>query len=120
MIFIPDKPIVYCDVDDTLVMWEYDTKLQNKALELIPGTTAHPPVCGLPNEGNIEKLKTFKARGHTVVVWSQGGSEWAKKVVELLELGLYVDIILPKPFWFIDDLPASDFMDESKRLYNNS
>lgn len=111
---VKDKPIVFFDVDDTLVLWNQHVTEENEHLivediyELV-----------LKHEPHVEKVKEFKLRGHTVVVWSQGGSEWAEKVVNALGLRQFVDIIMPKPYWFFDDLPASAFMDESKRTWKS-
>jgi hypothetical protein len=62
-------------------------------------------------------MKKHKARGHKIVVWSAGGWEWAKSVVETLELTEIVDLVMSKPAWFYDDIPSSSFMPEHNRIY---
>lgn len=103
---------VWYDVDNTLVfsLREYPHQVSNEIVK-INGRKfwVHLP--------HVETIKDFKARGHTVVVWSAGGSEWAEAVIEALELEQYVDLVISKPDWFVDDKPASSFMSESKRFY---
>jgi predicted HAD superfamily phosphohydrolase YqeG len=99
MITIKGDRILYCDVDDTLIMWN-ETHASYKA-----------------NETHIKLIKEHKLRGHTIVVWSAGGCEWAERIV--IELGLeeYVDLVICKPSWFCDDLTSAEFLPEVNRIY---
>ena len=108
MIVIDDKPIAYFDVDDTLVMWDYDAE----ALEFVEINRMCMPVHRI----HVEIMKKHKARGHTIVVWSQGGSEWAEMAVKALGLEDTVDIIMPKPYWAYDDLPYDKALGERKYI----
>jgi len=56
------------------------------------------------NEKHISILMSARKRGRTIVVWSAGGYEWAKVVVEALELTEHVDYIMSKPVEYIDDV----------------
>jgi phosphoserine phosphatase len=67
------------------------------------------------HEGHIESIRKHKLRGHTVVVWSAGGAQWAERVVRELDLVPYVDACLAKPTWHYDDLPANEIL--GKRVY---
>ena len=58
-------------------------------------------------------MRQFKARGHYVVVWSQGGYQWARAVCETLGITDLVDEVKTKPKWIIDDLPPSVWMTRS-------
>lgn len=104
--------IVYCDVDNTLVLFglpddENTIVLFENQIE-----------CRIrPNKKIIEKLKEHKLRGHTVVVWSQGGVDWAETVVKQLNLQSVVDVVMTKPTWFIDDLSSNEFMGDDRRYY---
>lgn len=115
MIKIQEKPIVFVDVDDSLVIWDSrhvpEEEIDNY-LNLSNGS-----VMVWPHMKHIEMIKHFKARGHTVVVWSQGGADWAETIVNKLELNRWVDVVMPKPTWFIDDLPSSLFMSEGNRIW---
>jgi hypothetical protein len=108
---IQSHRIVYCDVDDTLVIWDWKP-IDPDGNNLI---TVRDPKSGhsehvMPHNRHIQLVKQFKARGHTVVVWSQGGWSWAESVVRALGLVDVVDLVMDKPSWYIDDLPASAFM----------
>ena len=102
---------VWCDVDDTLVIWDWQS--------ISPDGTGCIDIVD-PNNGvscrvyvhqrHIELLKQFKVRGHHVWVWSQGGAEWAEVVCRKLGLENIVDDVVDKPNWFIDDLPAHAWM----------
>lgn len=105
---LKDRHTIFVDVDNTLILW---------------GET-HDPVVRLSYDqvasihmGHINKIKEFKSRGHNIVVWSAGGSDWAEKIVLLLELEDYVDLVISKPSWFIDDLASSAFMPEINRIF---
>jgi len=108
----PDKYTVYFDVDDTLVLWykpeseELYSSLDEGAIQL----DNYGEVWVMPHWKHIQRLKEFDARNHTIVVWSQGGSDWAAKVVKALKLERHVDAILSKPHKYYDDLDCEDFM----------
>lgn len=99
--------VVFCDVDDTLVTFNFNpTDLNKCVLVGPPGFEKY----ALPMTGNIENLKNARTRGHGVVVWSQGGFSWAKAVVEALKLEEYVDLVVTKPNWIYDDLPVEKWI----------
>ena len=87
---IIDRPTIFIDVDETLVAWHctYFKPMQN----------------------NIDSLIRHAERGHYVVVWSAGGHEWAARVVKELGLADYVDLVMTKPRWYLDDMPADSWM----------
>ena len=64
----------------------------------------------VPHHKHIKLLKEFKSRGHSVVVWSDGGYDWAQLLVKELNLIKYVDLIMCKPKWYLDDLTCKDFL----------
>lgn len=103
---------IFCDVDNTLLfsLREYPHEVTHEVVK-INGRKfwVHAP--------HIEMIKDFKARGHSIIVWSAGGAEWAEEAVHALQLDELVDAVLSKPDWYIDDKKASEFMDESKRFY---
>lgn len=113
MRIVKSDNIVCFDVDDTLLMWEYDNDLlfHSKARPInVNGCTV------LAHDTHIRKLKEFKAKGHYVIVWSQGGYEWAAEAVKLLRLEAYVDLVICKPKWYVDDNDANNFM---RRIYKD-
>jgi phosphoserine phosphatase len=129
MIVIPCKQATFFDVDDTLVMWDATPEqLEERGVDFTcPGSLVTIDECGtegfapewkqrlLPHRVHIEQLKKHKQRGHTIIVWSAGGYDWAAAVVKALGLENYVDLVISKPSWFYDDLMPSEFM--GKRYY---
>lgn len=59
------------------------------------------------NQKHIDIIYDFKSRGHTVVVWSAGGAEWAEMVVKALQIEHKVDLIISKPDYLFDDKPVT-------------
>lgn len=119
MIVIPSVNSVFWDVDDTLVLWN-PTKEQlekdgidfecpaglflNEENNVTPGKPWTARL--VPHKTHIEQLKKHKMRGHMIVVWSAGGYDWAEAVVKRLGLEQYVDVVISKPTWAYDDMPA--------------
>lgn len=103
---------VYFDVDRTLVFLEYPASVADKTIEVTTQHRDKPAVTRrvLPHWVHVEEIKQYKFRGQNVVIWSAGGSTWAKAVVESLKLEDYVDCVIPKPDWIYDDIPSSVFM----------
>jgi len=117
MIKLSDKPTLYVDVDDTLVMWNSFDMPESKQGDFLNIPCGNETVTVYPHRAHIDLLKQFKARGHNVVVWSQGGSDWAETIVNTLGLQDLVDVILTKPNWFVDDIPATVFLPDSNRIW---
>ena len=110
MFVAPDKKdAIFFDVDSTLVEWVHCSFVDERkdvGMNLQPGSGhLHFPIVE-----HIEELKKLKAEGNTIMVWSQGGSEWAGEVVRALGLEEFVDVCLTKPHEYFDDLLASDWM----------
>ena len=97
---IKDGPVIAVDVDDTIVMWHMPKNYSGITVKVqCNGFTEE----AIPNMHVIEHIKKMKRRGHSVVVWSAGGSDWAEAVIEALSLGEYVDVICPKFDYHMDD-----------------
>jgi hypothetical protein len=103
--------IITVDVDDTLVIWNVPPGREEECITFDNFGYAQRL---LPHRKHIELLKQFKVRGHYIIVWSQGGYQWAREVVKVLGLEEWVDEVKTKPKWYIDDLPANSWM---KRTY---
>jgi len=111
-----DKNTAYFDCDDTLIIWATNmTEEQEK--RSVKVTDAMGDTFHIPNTPMIDKLKDHHFKGDAVVVWSQGGSDWAEAVVKALGLAEYVDVILTKPTHYYDDLEVDMWM--PKRIYEN-
>jgi FMN phosphatase YigB (HAD superfamily) len=108
------EPLVTFDCDDTLVSWKHYPKISKNSIAFNdPSGTVYLNAI----KEHIEALKSHKLRGHTVIVWSAGGADWAEEVVKKLGLESYVDAIMSKPNWFYDDLSANEFMPEINRKF---
>jgi hypothetical protein len=105
-----NENIVCFDVDDTLVIWNIPPGREKDCILFNSFGTGE---WLLPHQPHIKMLKQFRARGHKVIVWSQGGAQWAAEVVKTLKLEEFVDVAMTKPKWIIDDLPASVWMQRS-------
>lgn len=107
----PKGPTVYFDVDNTLVYSQAE----------YPDTTGPVVMIGdrawIVEENHVEAIRDFAARGHTVVVWSAGGSEWSRSVVQALGLDGLVFACLSKPTWYFDDVTADRFMPTNIQYY---
>lgn len=114
MIALESDLVVFCDVDDTLVKWNYTKEEEERAI-IFDNFGVKTPL--VPHLVHIEQLMKHKARGHMVIVWSQGGWEWSQEVVKKLGIEDYVDLVISKPRWFYDDLPSSAFMPDHIRIY---
>ena len=108
---IKSTKIIYFDVDDTLILWDWRsyTDDESQLVDLL-SPNSKTSISVLPHERHIHLLKQFKVRGHTIVVWSQGGWAWAEAVVKALGLENDVDVVMEKPNWYVDDLPAATYM----------
>ena len=103
--------IVVCyDVDDTLISI-VETIDEHTLLAFVEDGF---PVGINPIECNIEALKRHKRCGQKTVVWSRGGHKWACAVIKALQLEEYVDVVMCKPMWYYDDIPASKWMGEPR------
>jgi phosphoserine phosphatase len=108
---IKSHRIVYFDVDDTLVVWNWKELDPNcSILVSVSDPDSDFTAQLMPHQRHIELLKQFKARGHTVVVWSAGGWRWAESAVKALGIEDLIDYVMSKPDWYVDDLHASSFM----------
>lgn len=99
MITFKNDMSFFCDVDNTLIMWEKN------------GHTWKP------HNAHIELLKRAKIRGQFVVVWSAGGGEWAEKAIDLLGIREFVDIAIGKPMWWVDDLTADEILFKHNKIF---
>jgi cation transport ATPase len=84
-----DKPVVYIDVDDTLI--------RSAGTKRIP----------MPRV--VDKIRKLHREGATLYLWSSGGAEYAKSSAEELGISDCFVGFLPKPTVIIDDQQVSDW-----------
>ncbi len=95
------------DVDGTLITKFTYHRVDDKQLEL---DYYGIKVYAKPLIGQINFMKSLKARGYGIVVWSANGAPWADEVVKKLELSKLVEAIVTKPSFCVDDKPPSEWM----------
>lgn len=100
----------YFDVDQTLVLCRLG---KHSDAVIVNEGRFHEAV--VPNGPVIDDLMWLSRRGHTIIVWSKEGADWAEAVVKALGLDAYVALCLEKPTGYYDDLEAPEFM--GKRHY---
>ena len=84
-----ETPIVYVDVDDTLV--------RSVGAKRIP----------MPHV--VAAVKALAADGASLFAWSSGGAAYAKEVAEELGIDDLFSTFLPKPTLMIDDQSPSEW-----------
>ncbi|MEP7366084.1 MAG: DUF705 domain-containing protein [Acidobacteriota bacterium] len=84
-----DKPIVFVDVDDTLVR-SIGTKR-------------------IPMPSVVDRVRCLYREGASLYLWSSGGAEYARKSAEELGISDCFVAFLPKPTVIIDDQAVSDW-----------
>jgi hypothetical protein len=110
MTVIKNEQVIFCDVDDTLVMWQDPSPSATMVTISDPYSLR---MYELPiNKGNLKVLKDRKKRGSTIILWSAGGWEWAKAVAVALDLQGHVDYCMSKPIGYIDDKKAEKILGE--------
>lgn len=104
---INSSKLILCDIDETLV----STTNWGEAPEGCRFILFNN-IMFFVHTRHITLLQEFKARGFTIILWSAGGSDWARMVAESLYLNHCVDFIMDKPSWYIDDKTSENFMGE--------
>lgn len=107
---LADKRTTFYDVDETLIMWNPEPGPENILIDSGEGS-----ILVRPHKIHIQLMKDLKAIGWNIVVWSQGGSDHASRVIKSLDLEAYVDLIIPKPESYVDDIPFEQ--QYIKRIY---
>jgi predicted HAD superfamily phosphohydrolase YqeG len=113
MFVIRNDNTVFCDIDSTLIAWHKEEVDPNntRMVEVKFNNEMHHH--WVLNE-NVEQLYKHHSRMQPIILWSQGGSEWAEAVAKALDLDKIVTAVMSKPKFVIDDLPASAWMPNSR------
>lgn len=114
LVHLKEERVVMFDCDDTLVKWHdnYSYKYiepDTLAFNVEPEIELDPKWVYLkPHKKHIEELMEYSNKGYCIVVWSMGGSFWAREVVRVLQLEKYVDLVMAKPQFLFDDMPLNE------------
>jgi predicted phosphatase len=112
---ISNEHVVCFDVDDTLVIWDDSFQAPELGRVRIEDPYDGHTVYLKPHVRHVKLLRQMKGRGRFLVVWSAAGAQWAKAVIQALELEDCVDLIQTKPLAYVDDLPVTEWI--GKRIY---
>lgn len=119
MIVTDSEQILFCDIDDTLIM--HDTQKYNN----LPKVIVLDPYLNVLRELSIHAphvllLRERAARGAHIKAMSAGGYKWAEAVINALGLQDCVAECLSKPVAIIDDLPVEAALGKTMYLDPNS
>lgn len=107
---IKSEQILCFDIDDTLISWRKAKKHDKVVCFTDPYDNSQHYV--VVHEPHVKILKDRKARGATIIVWSQSGWAWAQAVVKALGIEGYVDLVASKPVAYVDDKECQQWMGE--------
>lgn len=106
MITVKNENIRPFDVDGCLIVSTKESKYMRSILDPVTGKFIKVGV----NSAMVRLLQEEAQRGSYVIVWSRSGYEWAKNVVNALELEQYVNLIMSKPIVYFDDTPVKKWL----------
>lgn len=117
---INSEQLICVDVDDTILLWQPVTPENQSNLVEFYDPYEKCKKWVLSHPAHIKIIKDRKARGATIILWSQSGYEWAVQAAKACGLLEYVDYCASKPVAIIDDKPASAWLQERIYLPANS
>lgn len=85
MTYAPTPPVIYVDVDDTLIR-----SFGSKRIPMTP---------------MVDQIKRLKDAGANLYCWSSGGADYARSSAAELGIEACFSGFLPKPNIFLDDMP---------------
>lgn len=106
---IKNENVLTVDVDETLIVSTSDVQL--KTVQVWDQVT-QSFIQVQPHKPHVRLLHEEKARGRYIIVWSRGGHAWAESVVKGLGLLGVVDLIMSKPYAYVDDKPVNEWLTE--------
>jgi hypothetical protein len=102
--------VVFCDVDDTLVMHMHPSDMGKYETVRVYDLIERKFITLGINEPMIRLLKEEYSRGSHIKVWSRGGYAWAANIIKELQLESYVHEVLSKPTAYFDDKPIEEWL----------
>lgn len=113
MKIIDSEQLICVDCDETLLLWDTPVTPDNeKNVVTFFDPYAGYQVSVLTHPAHIKIVKDRKARGATIILWSQSGYQWAMQTAKACGLLEHVDYCASKPIAIIDDKPAADWLQE--------
>lgn len=112
---IKSERVIFCDIDDTLIMHTKSAYHTYIDIVLIKDSVEGGHVEAYRNNSMIRLVKEEAARGSYIVAWSRGGYEWANAVIIALGLQEQVKQVMTKPYAYFDDSDISIWLKD--RVY---
>lgn len=94
------------DIDGTLIVNRREDLPRVDIIDPLTNRTITMSV----NKAMVRLLKEEHHRGNYILVWSRGGYEWARNVIQALDLVPYVHQVMTKPICYFDDKPVKKWM----------
>lgn len=108
MKILATEQLIFCDVDETLILWGKIKKHHKAIAYTCPYTKAQLMV--RVHEPNLAIVKERLARGATIIVWSASGWKKAAAITKALNLSHPKLIVTSKPVGYLDDKPCESWM----------
>jgi hypothetical protein len=106
---IKNENVLAVDIDETLIVSTTDKSLKTRP---IWDAVTESFIMVQPHMPHVRLLLEEKQRGRFIIVWSRGGHAWAEAVVKGLGLLTSVDLIMSKPYAYVDDTPVQEWLAE--------
>lgn len=104
---IKNENVLVVDVDETLVLSTEVRDLKSVPIwDEVTGSFLYVQ----PHQPHVRLIHEENQRGRFIIVWSRGGHAWAEAVVKGLGLLGSVDLIMSKPYAYIDDVPIQNWL----------
>lgn len=104
------ESVVFCDVDDTLIMTSEESPKNPAVQVIVVDPLTEVQLRFRKNFPMIRLLEEEHRRGSTIIVWSRGGWEWAEAVIKALGLENKVQLVMSKPMVYFDDRPIEEWL----------
>ena len=114
---IKNEKIVPTDIDGTLVVHSPGPGIP--CIEVYDPEARCYVSLGI-NLSMVKILREEKHRGAFVIAWSRGGYQWAKNVINALNLENHVDLVMTKPLIYFDDTPVEKWLETRIFLDENT
>lgn len=113
---LPSGPSAYCDIDSTLIEWDVPKNATSSDIVTVNCRGIEHDF--YVNKHNLEFIIKLAARGHVVICWSAGGSDWCEAVIKALGVEKYIWAVMSKPTYYIDDIKDSNEWIGKYRFYD--
>lgn len=101
------RGVPFCvDCDDTIIQWNLSKYPDLPRITI----NYNGPAVVVLNQRNINTVKKFKLLGYPIIIWSRTGADYAEVIARATGLDKIATAYMNKPLFYLDDLPASKWM----------